>query len=98
MENTSSFPPAMSFSEFAQEKVCILPADGLRPRFDRERLREFSHSQPGSPDKIAWSIDDQINSRCAGLRVVELNERAGIEEVASQRSTFPSVGDNFGCH
>jgi hypothetical protein len=30
--------------------------------------------------------------------VVQLNQSAGIEEVAGQRSTFPSIGDDFGGH
>src|SRR5580693_3726614 len=39
-----------------------------------------------------------IDGRCAGFRVVELNDRAGIEEISSQRSTFPAFGNNSSGH
>jgi hypothetical protein len=43
-------------------------------------------------------MDDLIDGRCASLRMIQLNQGAGIEEMAGQRSTFLSVGNNFSSH
>ena len=52
----------------------------------------------GKLGQSCQQLDDLIDGRCAGLRVVELHQRAGIEEVAGQGSTFPAFGDNFSGH
>jgi len=43
-------------------------------------------------------VNDLIDGRCAGLRVIEFNQRARIEEIRGQGSTFPAVGNDFSGH
>lgn len=85
-------------SKLAQEKVCVLPANGLCSHFDRKSRYQFSYGEPGNSDQVSGSIDDLIDGWCADFRVVELHQRAGIEEEAGQRSTIPALGDDRSGH
>lgn len=85
-------------SKLAQENVCVLPADGLCSHFDRKRRYQFSYGEPGNSDQVSGSIDDLIDGWCPDFRVVELHQRAGIEEEAGQGSTVPALGDNLSGH
>jgi hypothetical protein len=51
-----------------------------------------------SANRVVGGIDDLIDSCGANFPVIQLNQSAGIEKVAGQRSTFPSIGNNFGGH
>ena len=85
-------------SKLAQEKVCVLPADGLCSHFDRKRRYQFNYGEPGNSDQVSGSVDDLIDGWCTSFWVVELNQCAGIEEVSGQGSTFPTVGNHLSGH
>jgi hypothetical protein len=71
---------------------------GLSPCGQKELAGQFGYGEPGNSDQVSGSVDDLIDGWCPGFRVVELYQRAGIEEVAGQGSTVPGLGDNISGH
>ena len=63
-----------------------------------ERVYMKRSGAAGNSNEVIDSIDALIDGRCASLPMVHPNQGAGIEEVTGQRSTFPSVGNNFSSH
>lgn len=84
--------------KLAQEYVRVLTIDGLGSHIDRERRCQFSNGQPGDSDQVACSINDLLDNWCASLLVVELHQSVGIEEIAGQGSTVPSLSNNLCRH
>ncbi len=85
-------------SKLTKKCVRVLAADRLRSNLDRKRRCQFSDRQAANSNQVAGGIRDLIDGQCAGLRVVEFNQRARIEKIPGQGSTFPAVGDDFRSH
>jgi hypothetical protein len=84
--------------ESAKQRLRIFPFDTAGPHLNRKRRHELGDCETRDANDIAVRIYDLIDDGSTGLRMIDFDKCAGVEEVACQELAVPALGDDFICH